>query len=138
LHFWKYHDDPLTEPYGQVGYIEFLKAQFQRRKLDVAVFGVAVDPRLGDPAARGAAVRQVRKLAEFMNLSYPIAADDGTLLKKFGDPRRVGADLPLWIVLTPDGKVAHYKTGYYEIKPDQGLEELQESVFRVIRGQRGP
>jgi peroxiredoxin len=133
LHFWKYHDDPLSEPYGQVGYIEFLKAQCQRRKLDVALFGVAVDPRLAEPETRGAAVRQIRKLAEFMNLSYPIAADDGTLLEKFGDPRRVGAELPLWVVITPDGKVAHYKTGFYDIKPDEGLRQLQESIFEVIR-----
>ena len=82
---------------------------------------------------RGAAVRQIRKLAEFMNLSYPIAADDGTLLEKFGDPRRVGAELPLWVVITPDGKVAHYKTGFYDIKPDEGLRQLQESIFEVIR-----
>ena len=138
LHFWKYHDDPLTEPYGQVGYIEFLKTQCERRKLDVAVFGVAVDPRLGEPGSRGAAVRQIRKLAEFMNLSYPITADDGTLLRKFGDPRRVGAELPLWVVITPGGEVAHYKTGYYDIKPDEGLRQLQESVFDVIRRQRQP
>jgi peroxiredoxin len=136
LHFWKYHDDPLSEPYGQVGYIEFLKTQCERRKLDVAIYGVAVDPRLGDPEARGAVVRQIRKLAEFMNLSYPIAADDGTLLQKFGDPRRVGAELPLWIVLTPDGKVAHYKAGYYDIKPDEGLRQLQEAIYQVIRQQR--
>jgi hypothetical protein len=136
LHFWKYHDDPLSEPYGQVGYLEFLKAQCARRKLDVAVFGVAVDPRLGQEESRGAAVRQIRKLAEFMNLSYPITADDGTLLQKFGDPRRVGAELPLWVVIAPDGKVAHYKTGYYDIKPDEGLRQLQESIFEVIRQQR--
>jgi hypothetical protein len=73
-----------------------------------------------------------------MNLSYPITADDGTLLRKFGDPRRVGAELPLWVVITPGGEVAHYKTGYYDIKPDEGLRQLQESVFDVIRRQRQP
>ena len=44
LHFWEYRDQPLKEPYGQVGYLEFL---FQKRKEEgVKVYGVAVDGRL--------------------------------------------------------------------------------------------
>ncbi|MBW3541403.1 MAG: redoxin domain-containing protein [Planctomycetes bacterium] len=137
LHFWKYHDDPLTEPYGQVGYIEFLKSQMERRKLPVVVYGVAVDPRLGDDATRTATVRQVHKLIEFMNLSYPIAADEGTLLRKFGDPRRVGANLPLWMVIGADGTVLHYHAGFYDIKPDEGLKQLEAAILEAVRKQRG-
>ncbi|MFM7921753.1 MAG: hypothetical protein ACKPJJ_16145, partial [Planctomycetaceae bacterium] len=69
--------------------------------------------------------RAARKIAEFMNLSYPIGYDDGTLLKTFGDPRESRGQLPLWIVIGADGKVRHYHPGYYEIDAAQGLKELE-------------
>ena len=31
LHFWEYRDQPLKEPYGQVGYLEFLFQSARRR-----------------------------------------------------------------------------------------------------------
>jgi alkyl hydroperoxide reductase subunit AhpC len=136
LHFWDYRGDPLTEPYGQVGYLDFLNLQNKRRKFDVKVFGVAVDARLGDRTQKSAALRSIRKLKNFMNISYPIAIDSGPLLRKFGDPQRLGAKLPLWVVLDPAGKVVHYKSGFYEIKPDEGLRELEAVVVDLVRKQR--
>lgn len=131
LHFWKYRGDPPQEPYGQVGYLDFLHNR--RSKLGVEVYGVAVDPRVGDSRERKGALRQIRKLTEFMNLSYPIAIDDGTLLSKFGDPRRLGAKLPVWVVIGPDSRVAHYHVGFYEIGRDQGLRELDDVVVQLIK-----
>jgi len=78
----------------------------------------------------------VRKLRDFMNVSYPIATDTGIQLKKFGDPRDLGAKLPLWVVIGSDGKVAHYHVGFYSIKPDEGLKPLDEVLIRLIREQR--
>ena len=131
LPFWKYHGETLSEPYGQVGYLDFLRGR--REKLGVKVYGVAVDPRLANDATRGAAVRDIHKLQEFFNLAYPLTTDDGSLLKKFGDPQRVGGSLPLWIVIGPDGKIAHYAVGNYDVKPEQGLRELDEVLVALIR-----
>ena len=126
LHFWEYRDEPLKEPYGQVGYLDFLN--HRRKAGGVRVYGIAVDGRFNDEASRSAAQRGVRKLKEFMNLSYPIVYDGGGLLKKFGDPRVLGAGLPLFVVVGRDGKIAHYHVGTYEVNQDQGLKELDEAV----------
>ncbi len=134
LHFWKYHDNPLTEPYGQVAYLDFLHNK--RSKLGVNVLGIAVDPRLDNPAELNLAKRDFRKFRDFMNLSYPIALNSGSLLKTLGDPRKVEAPLPLWVVIDHHGKVAHYKSGYYEIHPDKGLEELDNVLIPLIRQRR--
>jgi hypothetical protein len=134
LHFWKYNGEPLREPYGQVGYLDFLNSR--RRKLGVKVYGVAIDPRLTDKGTYSSALRDIRKLKQFMNLSYPVTVDNGTLLRKFGDPRRVGAELPLWVLVSADGKIAHYKVGFYDIKPDEGLKQLDAEVVKLIRQQR--
>lgn len=134
LHFWKYHDDPLSEPYGQVGYLDFLNGK--RKKLGVDVIGVAVDAALGDPLKKGPTRRAVNKLVEFMNVDYPIALDDEATLKLFGDPRRVGANLPLWVVIDPAGKIAYYKTGFLPVTKERGLEELDDVVIKLIRAKR--
>ena len=52
---------------------------------------------------------------------------------KFGDPRKLGAKLPLWVVIDPDGKIAHYHVGFYAIKPDEGLRPLDEAVMKQIK-----
>ncbi|MEX0978750.1 MAG: TlpA disulfide reductase family protein, partial [Pirellulales bacterium] len=118
LHFWDYRDEPLKEPYGQVGYLDFM---YHRRKdSGLKVYGVAVNGRLGDDEKRGAAERSVRKLKAFMNLSYPVLLDAGSLLKQFGDPRVVGGNLPLFVVIGPDQKIIHYHVGHYEVHQDQG------------------
>lgn len=131
LHFWEYQGEPLVEPYGQVGYLDFLNSR--RRKLGVQVYGVAVDVRFADKAQKPQAQRSVGKLKSFMNLGYPLAEDDGDLIGQFGDPRRVGAKLPLWVVIGVDGKVAHYSIGFYKINPDEGLRELDEVLVKLIQ-----
>lgn len=131
LHFWDYDSDPLTEPYGQVGYLDFLSNK--RKRYGIEVIGVATNESFADPAKTTGAFRSVRKLREFMNLGYPIATDDGSLVAKFGDPRKLGAKLPLWVVIDPDGKIAHYHVGFYAIKPDEGLRPLDEAVMKQIK-----
>ena len=71
-----------------------------------------------------------------MNLGYPLAIDDGTLLEKFGDPERTGAKLPLWVLIDPSGTVVEYKLGNYDIKADTGLSELDKKITRLIRKER--
>ena len=134
LHLWDYQGEPLLEPYGQVGYLDFLYSR--RRKLGMQVYGVAVDPRFGEKDKAAAAVRSVGKLKSFMNLGYPIARDNGELLAKFGDPRKLGAKLPLWVVIDPEGKIVHYSTGFYKINPDEGLRTLDDLVVNLIKEQR--
>lgn len=135
LHFWEYQAEPLVEPYGQVGYLQFLDSPV-RRKLGVKVFGVAVDARFAESRSAAAALKSVHKLKSFMNLDYGIALDDGKLLAKFGDPTRYGAKLPLWVVIGPDGKIAHFHSGFYKINPDEGLRELDEILIKLIREQK--
>jgi hypothetical protein len=133
LHFWDYRDEPLEEPYGQVGYLDYL---YHRRQADgLRLYGVAVDGRLADEATRGTSERSVRRLKSFMNLSYPILLDSGPLVKQFGDPRLVGAGLPLFVVIGPEGKIVHYKVGNYEVDRDQGLKQLDEIVGKALAEQ---
>jgi peroxiredoxin len=134
LHFWEYQNEPLVEPYGQVGYLEFLSDK--RRKLGVTVYGVAVDGRLADEQASSPAIKSIQRLKQFMNLSYGIAVDDGKLLAKFRDPRKYGAKLPLWVVIDAEGRIAHYHTGFYKINPDEGLRQLDEVLVKLIREQK--
>ena len=131
LHFWDYRDAPLSEPYGQTGYLEFLFNQ--KKKMSVEVVGVSTNPDLQTAENIGRGRRSARKLSEFMNLTYPIGHDDGALLKSFGDPRDSKGQLPLWIVLAPDGKVAHYHAGFYEVDASQGLKELEAVLSELLR-----
>ena len=131
LHFWDYRDEPLQEPYGQVGYLEFLYGQ--RQSAGLKLYGVAVDGRLTNEATRGAALRGVRKLKSFMNLSYPVLLDDGTVIKQFGDPRLVGAALPLFVLIGADGRVLHYHVGHYEVDRERGLQVLDQHIGEALR-----
>lgn len=126
LHFWEYRDTPLEEPYGQVGYLDFLHRRHTSG--DIVVYGVDVDERLAVDFSRGKAIAGAKKLKSFMNLGFPVLLDDGALLKQFGDPRITGAKLPLFVVIGPDGDVIHYHVGFYEVDRDQGLRELDEIV----------
>jgi len=81
LHFWKYAEKPLAEPYGQVGYLEFLSGK--RRDSNVKVVGVAMNQSLRQADRVRAGTRTARKLIEFMNLTYPVGYDDGAT---FPDP----------------------------------------------------
>jgi hypothetical protein len=135
LHFWSYQGEPFPpEPYGQVGFLDYL---YQRRnKLGLQVYGVAVDHRLTDASQMPAVVRSIKKLQSFMNLGYPLVMDDGTLLEKLGDPERVGAKLPLWVLIDQSGTIVEYKVGNYEIKADSGLSQLDKKITGLIRKQR--
>jgi len=135
LHFWEYRDAPLKEPYGQVGYLDFL---YQKRKGDgVKVYGVAVDRGLADPSTRGQVVRSVKKLVTFMNLDYPVLLDDGRVLSRFGDPQTLGASLPLFVVVDRSGKIVHYHVGHYEVDRNAGLKRLDEIVTATLNGTAG-
>lgn len=129
LHFWNYSDKPLSAPYGQVGYLD---PMFSKRKSDnVSVIGIATNPGLQQADQVRAAKRSARKLAEFMNLSYPIGYDNGALIREFGDPRESGGDLPLWVVISADGKVVHYHAGFYEVDQRAGLRDLGEVLDKL-------
>ncbi|MCP4176048.1 MAG: TlpA family protein disulfide reductase, partial [Fuerstiella sp.] len=135
LHFWKYAEKPLSEPYGQVGYLEFLYNKYKQMNVDV--IGVAMNRALLQSETARAGQRTARKLAEFMNLSYAIGYDDGSLLRELGDPRDSAGQLPLWVVLSPEGKIIHYHSGFYEVDRQQGLKQLNEVLTRRIRAADG-
>ena len=125
LHFWRYTDTPLSEPYGQVGYLEHLHTSLGDR---VKVVGISTSTALQNSATQRTARRSVRKLTEFMNLTYPIGFDDGSLLRALGDPREDAGQLPLWVVVSAEGKVLHRHAGFYEIDRRVGLRELRKIV----------
>jgi peroxiredoxin len=131
LHFWEYQREPLEEPYGQIGYLDYLSNR--RSKFGVDVVGVAVNKDFANLQRKGKATASVRGIREFMNLSYTLTTDDGSVLKAFGDPRSLDAKLPVWVIIGPDGKVSHYHAGFYEIKPDEGLKQLDAEVVKLIR-----
>ncbi len=131
LHFWDYRDAPLSEPYGQTGYLEHLYNQ--KKKLNVAVVGVSTNPDLQSKENQNRGRRSVRKLSEFMNLSYTIGHDDGALLKSLGDPRDTRGQLPLWVVIDSKGKIAHYHTGFYEVDATRGLKDLEAVLADLLR-----
>jgi thiol-disulfide isomerase/thioredoxin len=126
LHFWDYKDSPLSPPYGQVGYLDFLSRKYADK--DLQVVGVVVRPELEDPAQRTRVRASTRKFASFMNLSYPVVADVEDYISELGDPRRAGAKLPLFVVLDKSGKVVHYKVGFYEVDREVGLRALHDLV----------
>jgi peroxiredoxin len=126
LHFWDYRNTSLSEPYGQTGYLEFLHSQ--DRAQPIRVIGVSTNAEFHSADTLGRAKRSARKLAEFMNLSYEIGYDDGALLRSMGDPREAAGQLPLWVVINPDGRIVHYHTGHYEIDAREGLKELRAQL----------
>jgi hypothetical protein len=127
LHFWSYRDENLREPYGQVGYLDFLARQNGK----VQVLGVAVAAE--NPEQQQSQRTLVRKFRDFMNVSYPILLDDGSLLEKLGDPRKVKQDLPLFVVVDGKGNVVEYKAGEYEVKANDGLKELEQIVKQAAK-----
>jgi peroxiredoxin len=132
LHFWEYRSEPKVAPYGETGYLDFVWRQ--RQKQGIGVVGIAVDGRLRDDATRAAARRDVRAFCEFMNLSFPVAFDDGTasVIEKYGDPRAAGGKLPLYVIIAPDGRVADYHSGHWSKSADEGLRELDERLRKLI------
>ncbi|MCA9043412.1 MAG: TlpA family protein disulfide reductase [Planctomycetaceae bacterium] len=130
LHFWTYQEKPLEQPYGQIGYLDFLATRF--RDKPVTVLGVAVDNRLGTPESRTAVVRSIKRLTSFMKTGYEVTLDTRNALNQFGNPTRLGAELPLWVILDQSGTVVHYHSGYYEIDNQRGLKELDELIADLL------
>ena len=133
LHFWEYKSSPLEQPYGQVGYLDFLYRKYKGQ--DVHVLGVVSNPLLEDPAERSRVRVNARKFASFMNLSFPIVADIKGYIEKIGDPRGAGAKLPLFIVLDQKGRIVHYKAGFYEVDRDLGLKTLDNVVKELLESE---
>lgn len=130
LHFWDYKETPLEAPYGQVGYLDFL---YRKRKGDgVLVYGVAVNSGPNDDDTRRKNRTSARKIREFMNASFPVLLDNGTLIRRLGDPRETGAKLPLFVVIGRDGKISEYHVGLYETGRDQGLTQLDAAVKAAL------
>jgi hypothetical protein len=137
LHFWSYRGEPFpSEPYGQIGFLDFL---YNRRKVQgLEVYGIAVDKGTAAAGENSAILRSIRKLQSFMNLSYPLVLDDGVLLDKFGDPERVGAKLPLWVLIGPTGNVVEYKVGTYDVKGNEGLRHLDRTIVGLLKSRPQP
>jgi peroxiredoxin len=133
LHFWDYRSEPKIAPYGETGYLDFVWRQ--RQKQGIAVLGIAVDNRLRSDATRAAGRKDIRAFCDFMNLSYPVTFDDGQerVIDMFGDPRSVGAKLPLYVVIAPDGSVAEYHAGFWSKSADEGLKELDERLQKLAK-----
>ena len=78
-----------------------------------------------------------KRFAQSLNLPFPLAADPkGATAEAYGvrngdHPDRVT------FVIGPDGKVAHFHSGFYKINPDEGLRELDEVLVNLIREQKG-
>lgn len=130
LHFWDYQDKPLEQPYGQIGYLDFLWRR--QRPENFQLLGVAAHESLENAETRPQGIVNAKKLRSFMNLSYPIAVDNG-LLAKIGDPRTVGGKLPLFVLLDGHGKVLLYHSGLYQVDPQRGLEELTKQIQAAVK-----
>ena len=130
LHFWEYQEKPLAEPYGQIGYLDFLA---QKRKGQVQVIGVISDKQIEKTGTASAALRSARKLREFMNIGYPLGHETEGALAALGDPRTFGVELPLWVVIGLDGTILHYRVGFYEVDNNQGLVELDAVIEQELR-----
>lgn len=126
LHFWSYTQKSLEEPYGQVAYLEFMKARNTTDGLNV--IGVVTNPLIQSPENKKAELRSARQVAEFMNLSYPILYDDGQLQKQCDPTSAATNDSPVWIVLDATGRVVHYHQGFYEVDGKRGLKELADAI----------
>lgn len=130
FHFWEYRDRPLRPPYGQVGYLDFLYRRQDSEK--VAVVGVAVHSTDDNPDDRRKSIRSARKLAQFMNISYPLVFDDGNVLNQIGDPRKFGVSLPVYVVVDRNGKIHDLHVGFYPVNREFGLKELQSTVTKLL------
>ncbi len=131
LHFWEYQEKPLAEPYGQIGYLDFLA---QKHKDSVQVVGIISHKQIQDPKTAKLALQSARKLREFMNVGYPLGHETKGALTALGDPRTFDVNLPLWVVIGKDGTVLHYHVGYYEVDSSRGLEELDGVIEKALKG----
>ena len=93
---------------------------------------MAADLRLANAEQRPTAIRGIKRLVEFMNLSYPVMMDSEGAMQRLGDPRAADAKLPLFLVLDRNSKVLHYHVGHYEVERDRGLAELDAVVKKAL------
>jgi hypothetical protein len=126
LHFWTYQETPLKQPYGQVGFLDFLS----RKEQDVQVVGVLSHEAVQQNDTRREALRSARKFRDFMNVSYPIVVAD-ELLEAIGDPRKHSSELPMFVIVGPTGKVEYVKVGLFDVDPQRGLTELEDAIKAV-------
>lgn len=131
LHFWDYANPSLEQPYGQIGYLDFVHNRWKDK--NVLIYGVAVNSELTDPETRSKSIRNIQKLKQFMKLGYEMTVDGGAVLNSFGNPTRLGAELPLWVVLSPTGQILHYQTGYYEVDNRVGLKAIDEALEQATK-----
>jgi hypothetical protein len=131
LHFWDYRDAPLREPYGQVGYLDFLSRKYESQGVRVVGVVIASDPDAPQELRQSAA--SARRFANFMNLAYPLYVDQGGLLGKVGDPRLCDAALPLFVAVGRDGKILHYHAGHYPVDNNRGLVELETVIQSALQ-----
>jgi hypothetical protein len=66
-----------------------------------------------------------------MNVSYPIVVANN-LLREIGDPRQSGGQLPMFVVLNAEGKVAYVQVGLFDVDPQRGLTQLEAAIDKVI------
>ena len=126
LHFWGYQNTPLKQPYGQVGFLDFLS----RKRDDIQIVGIVSHEAVRQVDGKAGALRSARKFGEFMNISYPIVVAN-QLLTDIGDPRNHNADLPMFVVLNAAGKVCYVKVGLFDVDPQRGLTELEAAIDEV-------
>lgn len=130
LHFWDYTNQTLEQPYGQIGYLDFINNRWEGK--NVQIYGVAINSKLQDPEQKQQAIRDIKKLKQFMKLGYEIMSDPGSALNSFGNPTRLGQELPLWIVLSPQGEIVHYQTGFFPVDPKVGLKEIDSLLQKYV------
>jgi hypothetical protein len=126
LHFWNYQERPLKQPYGQVGFLDFIC----RKRKDIQFVGVVSHESVRRPETKPGAMRSARKFRDFMNVSYPIVVANN-LLREVGDARQSGVELPMFVILNAEGKVAYVKVGLFEVDPQRGLTELEAAIDKV-------
>jgi|GEM_PF-3548740 hypothetical protein len=126
LHFWNYHGNP-DAPYGDVG---FLMHWYERRPTDVDLIGIAVDARLAEVAKRVDVTRDVSRFRHEWKLPYKVVLDTENALSRLGDPQRVGASLPLTLVVAADGTIVNYRAG---ASRSPYLPELRQAVATARR-----
>ncbi len=131
LHFWDYRDQPLHEPYGQVGYLDFLYRKYSDQGL--VILGVVTNQQSESPTGKRTAALGARKFAQFMNLAYPVVQDGGALLRHVGDPRLHDGELPLFVVADRSGRIIHYRVGFYPADTQRGLVELENVIRQALQ-----
>ena len=96
---------------------------------NAAILGVSFDT-----------VEENKHFAEKFNFPYPLLSDTSREMGvKYGAAESTagGNAKRVAYVIGPDGKVAHFRSGFYKINPDEGLRELDDLLVKLIREQKG-